>query len=370
MNLWSSYGTDSFGQDFADELTESVVTKELGLNLNEVLTEQYMAEQSLSSPESLTPRLDMELTFEGRANLRAKPTSKARTTAKAKPVPTAEDSTPELKVNFMESDPLEGAEIYPRPNGEDYYARSWGDHTDVEVLRRARKAGKYVMLYGVPGTGKTAMVEAAFPDELYTVLGSGDTEVSDLVGSYVQTPSGKFEWVDGALTKAADEGKVLLIDEIGLIDPKVLSVVYGLIDGRRELPVTANPERGTVKAKDGFWVVSATNPNVAGVRLSEALLSRFNIQAEMTTDWKLAEKLGVPQEAVIASQNLARKLEAGEVGWSPQMRELLAFRDIAKEFGTRWAIQNLLAGSPEMDRPIASNVFGQVFGEEVLPAKI
>jgi MoxR-like ATPase len=226
------------------------------------------------------------------------------------------------------------------------------------------------MLYGVPGTGKTAMVEASFPDELYTILGSGDTEVADLVGGYVQTPSGGFEWVDGVLTRAASEGKVLLIDEIGLIDPKVMSIVYGLMDGRKELVVTANPERGVVKAQEGFYVVGATNPNVAGVRLSEALLSRFTIQAEMTTDWALAKKLGVPNSAVVASQNLSKKQESGEVSWSPQMRELLAFRDVAKSFGLKFAIQNLLASAPEIDRPVASDVFGRVFGEQMLPAKI
>jgi hypothetical protein len=265
---------------------------------------------------------------------------------------------------------LEGEESYPRPNGDLYYGRKWGDNTDVEVLRKAREAGQYVMLYGVPGTGKTAMVEAAFPDELYTILGSGDTEVADLVGSYVQTPSGSFEWVDGVLTKSAIEGKVLLIDEIGLIDPKVLAIVYGLMDGRKELVITQNPERGTIKAQEGFYVVSATNPNVAGVRLSEALLSRFTIQAELTTDWTLAKKLGVPQTAVVASQNLAKKMENGETSWSPQMRELLAFRDLAKIFGTKWAVQNLLASSPEIDRPVASDVFTRVFGEAILPAKI
>ena len=265
---------------------------------------------------------------------------------------------------------LEGEKSYPRPNGDDYYARKWGDHTDIEVLRKAREAGQYVMLYGVPGTGKTACVEGAFPDELYTILGSGDTEVSDLVGSYVQTPSGGFEWIDGVLVKAATEGKVLFIDEVGLIDPKVMAVVYGLMDGRRELSITSNPERGTIKAEDGFWVVSATNPNVAGVRLSEALLSRFTIQVEMTTDWALAKKLGVPAEAVVASQNLAKKLENGETGWSPQMRELLAFRDLANLFGTKWAVENLLAGSPEIDRPVVADVFQRVYGEQMLPAKI
>jgi len=368
--IYTRYGTPIL----AEHHSEIDLDKELNCDFAEMVEELYRTGRTTSiGATASTPVLDSELSFEGRASLRAKPTS-AKAKAKATvgtPAPTPDEpESPELKVEIMETESLEGEESYPRPNGEDYYARQWGEHIDVEVLRKAREAGHYVMLYGVPGTGKTAMVEAAFPDELYTVLGSGDTEVSDLVGSYIQTPSGKFEWVDGALTKAADEGKVLLIDEIGLIDPKVLTVVYGLMDGRKELPVTANPERGTVKAKEGFYVVSATNPNVAGVRLSEALLSRFTIQAEMTTDWNLAKKLGVPMEAVVASQNLAKKMENGESGWSPQMRELLAFRDIAKDFGTRFAIQNLLASAPEIDRPVVADVFSRVFGEAVMPAKI
>ena len=335
----------------------------------EKLVEQIATAKSGASMGITTSVLDDLLTTAGRATIRSKVGAKA-------PEPVALDSTdsePTIKLedDTMElGETLEGQESYERPNGDLYYGRKWGENIDVEVLRKAREADQFVMLYGVPGTGKTAMVEAAFPDELYTIMGSGDTEVSDLVGGYVQTPSGGFEWVDGVLVRAASEGKVLLIDEIGLIDPKVLSVVYGLMDGRRELVVTANPERGTVKAKEGFYVVSATNPNVAGVRLSEALLSRFAVQVEMTTDWGLAKKLGVPQSAVVASQNLSKKVENGETSWSPQMRELLAFRDLAKLFGTKWAVQNLLASAPEIDRPIASDVFTRVFGETIMPAKI
>lgn len=257
-----------------------------------------------------------------------------------------------------------------RANGEYYFTRSWGEHDDVLVLRKARENQQFILLYGAPGCGKTALVEAAFGDDLYTVLGSGDTEVSDLVGGYSQLPGGEFIWTDGPLVKAAEAGKPLLIDEIGLIDPKVLSIVYGLMDGRREYTVTANPERGTVKAQDGFYVIAATNPNAPGVRLSEALLSRFVVQVEMTTDWGLARKLGVPTSAVTAAQNLARKQESGEVSWSPQMRELLAFRDLEKVFGTKWAVSNLLAAAPEMDRPVVADVFSRTYGETALPARI
>lgn len=261
---------------------------------------------------------------------------------------------------------------YPRPNGEIYYSRDWSGQRDVDVMVLARTHDKAPLLYGPPGTGKTALVEAAYGDSLLTVVMTGDTEVSDLVGSYIPKTDGSdgYEWIDGPLVVAASEGRPLLLDEIGLGDPKVLSIVYGLMDGRRELVVTANPARGIVRAADGFFVVGATNPNAPGVRLSEALLSRFALHVEVKTDWDLAEKLGVPKPVVTLGRNLSNKVDEGLIGWAPQFRELLAFRDVEKVFGRDFAIANLLAVCPEGDRAEVQDVASRTFGRTALPARI
>jgi hypothetical protein len=90
----------------------------------------------------------------------------------------------------------------------------------------------------------------------------------------------------------------------------------------------------------------------------------------MATDWSLARTLGVPTSMVTVAQNLSKKQVSGEVSWAPQMRELLAFRDISTVFGLSFAVSNLLAASPEIDRPVVADVLSRVFGSDCKPAKI
>jgi hypothetical protein len=271
-----------------------------------------------------------------------------------------------------------GVDSIKRPNGVDYFLRKIGMHSDVGALRKCRAEQTNVLAYGPPGTGKTALIEAAFagddlPDEdrgVYTVQGSGDTELADFIGGFIQLPNGQYEWVDGPLLRAMEEGKALYVDEAPLIDPKVMAGLYSVMDGRGEIRVTQNPERGVVVAQPGFYVIAACNPNAPGARMSEALTSRFSFQFEVTTDYKLAGRLGVAPKMVTAAQNMQRKLEKGEMGWAPQLRELLAFRDVSKMFGEEVALRNVISGSPEIDRPLVQDVLSRSFAKQLTELKV
>ncbi|HEX5289034.1 MAG TPA: AAA family ATPase [Streptosporangiaceae bacterium] len=252
-----------------------------------------------------------------------------------------------------------------RPNGQVYQPRSLADIPDVEALRKLRDAGVPALLYGPPGTGKTSLIEAAFGDDLITVAGDGDTTAVDLAGEYTQKPDGTFEFIYGPLVRAMEEGKVLFIDDATLISPAVLAVAYPAMDGRREISVKAHKGE-VIKAAGGFYVVAGHNPGVHGAILTEALSSRFSVQVRVSTDYDLAHALKIDSRAVRAARDLAARQASGEIGWAPQLRELLAYAKVAAILGEAAAIANLAGIAPEEDRDAVAEAVAKAFGKKAV----
>src|SRR6185369_11927948 len=116
-------------------------------------------------------------------------------------------------------------------------------------------------------------------------------------------------------------------DDATLIPPTVLAVVYPAMDGRHQITVKANGGE-LVDAAPGFYVVAGHNPGVHGAVLTDALASRFSVQIQVSTDYDLADQLKIDPRAVKVARNLATRQANGEIGWAPQLRELLAFHKI------------------------------------------
>ncbi|MDT8916049.1 AAA family ATPase [Amycolatopsis sp. PS_44_ISF1] len=255
-----------------------------------------------------------------------------------------------------------------RPNGQMYHPRKLSGLSDVTALRRLREANVPALMYGPPGTGKTSVVEAAFGD-LVTIQGDSDTVTDDFVGSYAQTPDGRYEFAYGPLVVAMREGRTLFIDDATLIPPTVLAVVYPAMDGRRQILIkTHNGE--VVDAAPGFYVVAGHNPGVHGAVLSDALSSRFGVQIQVSTDYDLAAQLNIDPKAVRVARNLANRKEKGEIGWAPQLRELIAFNRVADALGTTHAAGNLIGIAPEEDQDVVSEAVCNVFGSHVTPLSL
>jgi nitric oxide reductase NorQ protein len=170
------------------------------------------------------------------------------------------------------------------------------------------------------------------------------------------------------------DGEVLFIDDATLANPKVLAVVYPAMDGRGEITVKSHVVNGNpdvVKSAPGFFVVAAHNPGVHGAVLTDALASRFIARIWVETDLVLAASLGVTDKAIKLVRALKVDREKGQANiWTPQLRELLAYRDMAAVFGEEVAAANLLGQCPEDDQEWMQGKMRVIWNKEILPLEV
>ena len=150
-----------------------------------------------------------------------------------------------------------------------------------------------------------------------------------------------------------------------LISPAVLAVAYPAMDGRREITVKAHKGE-VITAAGGFYVVAGHNPGVHGAILTEALSSRFSVQVRVSTDYDLARALKIDPRAIRAARDLAARQASGEIGWAPQLRELLAYAKVAAILGEPAAIANLAGIAPEEDRDAVAEAVAKAFGKKTV----
>lgn len=140
-----------------------------------------------------------------------------------------------------------------------------------------------ILLYGIPGTGKTYQaVKTNVPSNsnVYSTTLTVDSSASELIGHYIPNEKGTFDWNDGVGIKSWREGTRLVLNEIDHAGPDVTSVLHAILDdqdiARFTLP---NQDKETVQPTKGFNVVATMN----GVPddLPEALADRFAVKIDI-----------------------------------------------------------------------------------------
>jgi len=125
--------------------------------------------------------------------------------------------------------------------------------------------------------------------------------------------------------------------------------------------------RGEICAAEHSTPEKFREPGVHGAVLTEALASRFAAQIQVSTDYDLARALKIDPKAVQVARNLATRQASGEIGWAPQLRELIAYQRIADVLGADAAVANLVGIAPEEDRDVVAAAVAAVFGRRINP---
>lgn len=211
--------------------------------------------------------------------------------------------------------------------GNMYLSRSGiGYDTDVETvaawLDAPRNVVGAVLLLGDPGTGKTALAEAACTHAdrtLTTVVCTPDHTKDSLFLRFMGEGKGEggAPYALGPVPFAAREGHTLYMDEAMLLVDGLKPILYALADGRRFLP-EGNVDGSPLEIHPDFRLILSSNPLVRGASLPEPLGSRCaTTTLYVETSEEMLHDLNI-DEAIIATWKAIKDANL----WTPQIREL------------------------------------------------
>jgi MoxR-like ATPase len=146
-----------------------------------------------------------------------------------------------------------------------------GQDESIDFLLTSLLCGGHVLIEGVPGTGKTFMVQA-FASSLNLQFGRIQFTPDTMPGDVLGTNLFDFSTNSFVLTKGPIFTQILLADEINRTPPKTQAALLQAMNERQ-----VSLDRQNYDLGDGFMVVATENPieQQGTYPLPEAQLDRF-----------------------------------------------------------------------------------------------
>lgn len=136
---------------------------------------------------------------------------------------------------------------------------------NMESIAQALKSTDPLLLTGLPGAGKTMLIQSAARslgklDKMVTLHLNEQSDAKLLLGIYTtgDTP-GSFVWRAGVLTTAVQEGRWVLIEDLDRAPNEVLGTLLPLIE-RRELQLSNRKD--VIHAAEGFRILATVRSTV------------------------------------------------------------------------------------------------------------
>lgn len=228
-----------------------------------------------------------------------------------------------------------------------------GDLYEYDIYDIALSRKENVLISGPAGSGKTISVmaySAARGHNYYNVSSHNGVEHTQLFGRWVPTPNGTFRWQDGPVTEIVRNGGVLLINEVNFLPERVKTVLFSLLDKRREIQLM-DKDGEVVKAADNLLIIADMNPGYRGTKpLNEAEKDRYAHKLEFGYDKSIEAKLIKSRALLDLASNLRVSYEREEIVTPISTRSLVAFMSNASDLGLDYAIYSFLNGFHEGER--------------------
>ncbi|KAL7950476.1 hypothetical protein V8C42DRAFT_359440 [Trichoderma barbatum] len=166
---------------------------------------------------------------------------------------------------------------------------------NLERLAAMIRTPEPILLHGLPGVGKTALVhemakQLGMYSGMVTLHLNEQTDAKMLIGLYsTDSKPGSFSWRPGVLTTAIREGRWVLVEDLDRAPTEVLSTFLPLIE-RNELLIPSRGER--IKAANSFRLFATVRtsmgmngrenlPSIVGMRFWQSLYTEPMIQPEL-----------------------------------------------------------------------------------------
>ena len=233
-----------------------------------------------------------------------------------------------------------------------YVNREVGGIKDFDILDTAMRNQQNVLIKGHAGSGKTmcAMAYASSRGyRYYNVSSHNGLEPSELFGQWIPTPDGHYKWQDGAVTDMVRHGGVLLLNEVNFLPERLTTVLFGLLDDRREIQLLSNGGE-VIKAHKELLIIADMNPDYRGTRpMNQAWHDRFmkGHILEFPYDHKIEAKLVKSKSLLEMANALRARYDLEEINTPISTRALVGFCTNVDNLGLDYAVYSYLNGFDE-----------------------
>ena len=239
--------------------------------------------------------------------------------------------------------------------GKEYINRYFEDgRSDFEIYDYALENDINVLVEGGAGSGKTMSVIAYASTRGYryfNVSSNAGIDPSQLFGRWIPREDGHgYRWQDGAVTLLVRYGGVLLLNEVNFMPERIMTVLYSLLDDRREIQLLDNGGE-VIKAHPDLLIVADMNAGYRGTHeLSQANNDRWKVKLEFPYDKRIEGKLIKSKSLLELAGKLRDQYDRQELSTPISTRGLVAFQKNATGLGLNLAITSYVNGFDKDER--------------------